>query len=630
MDLSIKKTEEAHTIIKKYSGNNPYLRILKNEYNTNNKLLNDFKCDFILNNYNYEPQKINKIVKIADWLGENLKERLGAKFIPEKVQITYLLGETSNTYLVYLNYKQNQEKPSMVFLAKRGVLDDFKIDDFNNYKVDFTKYNEKLEISGKKLYEHQETAVKFLLSRKKCVLADSMGLGKSLSAIVASIEGEFKKILVICPASVKSTWKREIKTFIPEDEIAIINSTNWINNKKYTIINYDILDLHYKIPYSITMDKKYLYNEDGSPELDENGKQKAEIIEVKSKYKSRKKEEINKALSESNLYLSNFDLVIIDECHKLSVNTSIRYQVIDDFIKKTKINNIFLLSGTPMTNKPINLYYVFSLINHPVCDNQEYFIKRYCDGKQIKLKKTNKKIWLRDGASNLDELMEKVKSSYLRRVKDDIPGMVQKIIHQRYYELTDDERSVYEKLWDDYEQSQLELGNDNLNKELTEGIFLRQFVANAMVKNTIELTNEFIDDGNKVFIACCFNEEVSALKEYFGEKSVIYKGGMTTKQKDSAEYKFMNDPKTTVFIGNIIAAGVGLTLTASHICIFNSYSWVPGDNAQTFDRVHRIGQKEDVQVYFQLFSDTISERMWDTIIRKELNINKVIKEEKTK
>jgi len=208
--------------------------------------------------------------------------------------------------------------------------------------------------------------------------------------------------------------------------------------------------------------------------------------------------------------------------------------------------------------------------------------------------------------------------------------MVTKEIHQRYYELTPEETIEYNNLWNEYEESQLLLGITNLNKDLTEGIFLRQFVSTAMLRNTIELTNEFLEDDNKVFIACCFDEEISRLKEYYGDKSVIYKGGMTIKQKDKAEWKFMNDKNTTVFIGNIIAAGVGLTLTSSHICIFNSYDWVPGNNDQMMDRIHRIGQKEDVEVYYQLFLNTISESMWDKIIVKKLNIDTVIREEREK
>lgn len=609
MKISIKKTKEAFDLLEKYNGNNPYIKKLNYYiFTKKDRTLSDFEIEYILENYNREPEKLTKVVKIAKWFAEKCVERWEVNFTPEKVQITDVLGENDNYYHVFLNYKKNQEKPTMCFIPKKALLDDLRMEDFNEMQINFDRYDNALSKYGKKMYEHQKIAVKFLLMRKKCLLADDQGLGKSMSSIIASIEGGFKKVLVICPASLKSNWKREISTFIPEDQIGIVNSGDWCTDKRYTIINYDIVDMHYIVP------KETIIDSDG------NEKQ----------VKSRKKEVKEAALANSAMYLENFDLVIIDECHKLSKNTSIRYEVISDFLTRSKIPNVYLMSGTPMTNKPINLYQVLALINHPVTLNYEYFVKTYCDGRKITSKTTHKTILLSGGSSNLDELMEKIKNSYLRRLKKDIPGMVIKTIHQRYYDLTTDEQVEYDKLWEEYEESQISIGKNNLIKELTEGIFLRQFVSDSMVKNTIALADEFLEDGNKVFIACCFNDEITKLKEYFGDKAVIYKGGMTTKQKDRAESKFMTDKHTTVFIGNIIAAGVGLTLTSSNICIFNSYDWVPGNNDQMMDRIHRIGQLKDVEVYYQLFSGTISEYMWDKIIKKEMGIKAVIKEENDK
>jgi len=609
MKISIKKTKEAFDLLEKYNGNNPYIKKLNYYiFTKKDRTLSDFEIEYILENYNREPEKLTKVVKIAKWFAEKCVERWEVNFTPEKVQITDVLGENDNYYHVFLNYKKNQERPTMCFIPKKALLDDLRMEDFNEMQINFDRYDNALSKYGKKMYEHQKIAVKFLLMRKKCLLADDQGLGKSMSSIIASIEGGFKKVLVICPASLKSNWKREISTFIPEDQIGIVNSGDWCTDKRYTIINYDIVDMHYIVP------KETIIDSDG------NEKQ----------IKSRKKEVKEAALANSAMYLENFDLVIIDECHKLSKNTSIRYEVISDFLTRSKIPNVYLMSGTPMTNKPINLYQVLALINHPVTLNYEYFVKTYCDGRKITSKTTHKTILLSGGSSNLDELMEKIKNSYLRRLKKDIPGMVIKTIHQRYYDLTSDEQVEYDKLWEEYEESQISIGKNNLIKELTEGIFLRQFVSDSMVKNTIALADEFLEDGNKVFIACCFNDEITKLKEYFGDKAVIYKGGMTTKQKDRAESKFMTDKHTTVFIGNIIAAGVGLTLTSSNICIFNSYDWVPGNNDQMMDRIHRIGQLKDVEVYYQLFSGTISEDMWDKIIKKEMSIKAVIKEENDK
>lgn len=1009
MKNSLKKINTAYTLLEAYNGKNPYIKWVQyGVFIKKDRTLSDLDIEYIIKNNDYTPEKFNKVIKIAKWFGETqIKEnKWDAGFIPEKVFITDILGETENLFHVYLKYKQNMEKPVMCFIPKKALLDDLRAEDFNNTEVDFTFFDGILGEKNRKLYEHQKSAVKFLLNRKRCLLADDQGLGKALiistlvytdtgskkigdikvgdkvigsdgkphnvtgvfpqgikelynvtfndgysikcckehlwtvqstngskrgsgkeldnrrnkyvtlsleqmldhnlvlkqkgvgynenkeykfstyytdkkgnskwqipivkpiefvnndklpidpyllglslgdghfskngkisfsqhkddfdelfdnfnikeinkknirknircgyingysnelkelglsdkrswdkfipdiykfssvedrilllqglmdtdgycmisekkgifsateyctvseqlandvaelvqclggivrmrtkigtytkngikhkcrkvyrlnikmpdginpfklkrkselynppkkykvgryikniepcgseeavcisidspdklyvaehaivthnttSSIVASIAGGFKKILVICPASLKSNWKKEISQFVPENEIGIINSSNWIPDKKYTIINYDILNMHYVVPIETYTIERVSRDKYGNIKLDKNGNQIIKIIEKKTK--SRKKEVKEAAKNASNLYLANFDLVIIDECHKLSDCSSNRYEVIEDFLTRTDIQNVFLMSGTPMTNKPMNLFNVLKLIQCPICDNYEYFVKTYCDGKQITNNYTQKKMWLTGGASNLDELMEKIKTIYLRRLKKDIPGMVTKSIHQRYYELTFDQRLEYDNLWDDYEKSQMDLGNENINKQLTEGIFLRQFVSSAMVENTINLSNEFLEDNKKVFIACCFDEEISRLKEYFGDKAVIYKGGLTIKQKDEAERKFMNDPNTTVFIGNIIAAGVGLTLTSSHICIFNSYDWVPGNNDQMMDRIHRIGQKEDVEVYFQLFSNTISEDMWEKLIVKKLNIESVIKEEKEK
>ena len=437
----------------------------------------------------------------------------------------------------------------------------------------------------------------------------------TLSAIMASILGDFKKILIICPASLKTNWEKEISNLVPEDRIGIVNGDDWVD-KQYTIINFDIIDRHHKMPTTVVK----------SEVVDKKGNVKIKETVVKS----RKKDVIQKAIEESSMCKANFDLVIIDEVHKLSDNKSIRYKVIEDFIVKSGIKNIYLMSGTPMTNRPMNLYHVLNLIKHPVTANYEYYVRSFCEGKQITNRHTGRKVWLTNGASNLDELKEIIKDSYLRRLKNDIPDMVDKVIYQRYYKLTDEQKIEYDNLWDEYKQSQLELGKTNLNRDLTEAILLRQFISDAMVDNTIALTDEFIEDGEKVLIACCFNNEIAKLKEYYGDKAVIYKGGMTIKQKDKAEHDFMNDKKKQVFIGNIQAAGVGLTLTSASICIFNSYDWVPGNNLQMMDRVHRIGQKDDVKVFYQLFTQTISERMWNTVMRKALNIDAVIKDEDEK
>jgi SNF2 family DNA or RNA helicase len=105
---------------------------------------------------------------------------------------------------------------------------------------------------------------------------------------------------------------------------------------------------------------------------------------------------------------------------------------------------------------------------------------------------------------------------------------------------------------------------------------------------------------------------------------------MNAKEKDEAKDRFMNDPNIKVFIGNIIAAGVGITLTSARILVFNNISFVPGDNSQFRDRVHRIGQKREVHIFYQFFRNTQYEKMWNIVLRKALTINEVIKKEDEK
>jgi SWI/SNF-related matrix-associated actin-dependent regulator 1 of chromatin subfamily A len=243
-----------------------------------------------------------------------------------------------------------------------------------------------------------------------------------------------------------------------------------------------------------------------------------------------------------------------------------------------------------------------------------------------------KMITVANGASNLEELKERVSHIYLRRVKEDIAeNLPQKYIHELFYDFTDKQKQEYDKLWEEYENAQYENNpNKELNKELLEGLIYRRYCAMQMIPNTIKLVDKLINNGDKVIIATCFDDEVNMLKEYYGNKSVVYNGKMNSKEKDNAQKEFTDNPDILVFIGNIQAASVGLTLTASHKVVFQQISFVPGEIRQMEDRVYRIGQKHDVDIYYQFFRDTQYEKMWNLILKKEVIINSVIKKESDK
>ena len=621
--------ERAYELIKDYKGTNNQILYLRYKITKTDYSLTEFDVKYTLSNYDYIPYEVNKIVKISGDYGEILQKKYELDFKPEKIKITRVIGEIGESLHCYVKYRKSVE-PCLMYVKKKYILNQLQDSTENaNVEVNFKKYDNVTKRNGVTLKKAQKEGINFLLKNKKCILADSMGTGKSRQALIASMETRSQKILIICPASLKSTWKREICVYNEPSDVSIISGSEWKTNSRFTIINYDILNNFYKIPTDIVYEDKIM----------EDGKKKKVPVMVKSSNgalvpktrKSLSKQKIKDCLSESPMFLENFGCVIIDEAHKLSNNTSIRYKVISDFLKRSNIPYVFLLTGTPLTNRPMNLYHILKLIDAEVTRDYQYYVNRYCDGKTLKLR-TGKEITLSGGATNLEELKEKIKHVYIRRLLSEMTDMVNKTIETRYYDLTDAQMQRYEELWEEYVSAQQEQGNEDSEeyRQLVEGILVRQYLAKEMIANTIQLTDEIIEDDEKVIIICTFTEEINKLKEYYGNKCVVYDGKMTAKQKDKAEHEFMNNPKVKVFIGQIIACSVGLTLTAAHTLIFNSYSWVAADNLQAQDRIYRLNQTHDVTCIYQLFNDSISQNMFDKVMRKEVIMNETIKSENEK
>lgn len=1025
MPVSVKKTQEALDSLRVYSGANPYLLMLKRDIFTLGKkeVLNEFAIKYINQNISFTPQIIGKTVKIADWYGEKKKDDWKLDFIPEKIKIISLLGETDTTYHCYVQYRKSVD-PVMAFLPKKAILGNFLVKDYNDYIVDFERYDRlsTAKDPNRKIKEHQKTAVKFLLSRKKCVLADDMGLGKmepvsslipttdgfkkmgdikvgdyvfdrfgkktkvlktfehkgkeiyrvyfsdgtfcdcglehmwmvrtkvmanrgkgwkvmslkelidsklqyadnariknglnprskyeipvtnpvnydekeyfihpyvlgycigdgnlcngginisipdfeiesvdriksllkdgftlsknesgacpryriikinkngkneyhreikrlglniegtkkfipdiyklgsieqridllrglmdsdgcirdgnkilfstsseklaydvkelvfslggiarvhkyqrkerknpefhvmiqikinpfkltkklekyhptflkycskyivsaeylhnedakclyvdsedhtyltgkdyivthnTTSATVAAIEGNFDSIIIICPASLKENWKKELLWYVPERDITIVDGFlyktkgelekflgygegksgknvselkeearergKWSENR-FVIVNYDILEEFYDIP------------------------------------SSRSAENIEKALKNSPMLQFIKDkksLIIIDEAHRLSNMGSKQYKIIDDLIKRGKPDSLYLLTGTPITNNPQNYYNLLKLIGDPITDDWKYYMERYCGAVRFPknaeekakrnditnnfvksrgkyswydltdeekkslneiIDKNVKQITVAKDATNLEELKERTAHIYLRRLKEDLTDLnVKKNIHEVFYDFDVLQIMEYDRLWEEYENAQLELNPDKeINKELLEGAIYRKYCSNQMIPNTIKIVDSYVKVGRKVVIACCYDEELYTLKDHYGDSCVIFNGKMNQKEKLEAERLFREDDSKMILIGNIQAAGVGLNLVSASVMVFNNISFVPGEDYQMCDRIYRMGQTRDVDIYYQIFRNTQYEKMWNIVLRKSLVINQIVKKEDEK
>lgn len=621
--------DKAYEIIKGYNGYSNYMAYLQYKVNNCHYILNDFDIEYIINNKDFVPYELNKTVKISVDFGRRLNERFLIGFTPEKIRISSVIGEMGNSFHCYIQYRQSIP-PVLTYVNKNNILTPLETVDYNTIEVDFDKYD-KSSKDGRKLKMLQKEGIKFLLANRKCILADSMGCGKTIQSIIAAMASNSKKILIITTASLKTNWKRELTIYNDEKDIQILQgSKDEICDKKYVIANYDILINYYEVPTETVYETEYIYNENGKREVIRKPvmvkSKDGQLIEKQKK--STRKDVIEECLKNSPLFLNKFDCVIIDEAQKLSNNSSNRYKVIDDFLKRAKPNYVFLLTGTPLTNKPINLYYILKLIDAPITRDYRYFIKRYCDAKTFRLK-TGKEITTINGASNLEELREKIKHLYIRRLLTEMTDMVDKNIITKTYDLTESQRVEYERLWQEYLDAQIEQGNEDSEqyRQLVEGILVRQYLAKQMVDNTIKLVDNMLEEGGKVIIVCTFSEEIAMFKDYYKKKCVVYDGKMTAKAKDKAEQAFNNDKNVRVFIGQILAAGVGLNLVVANKMVFNSYSWVAADNAQIEDRIYRLTQKNDVTCVYQLFNDSMSKHMYDTVIGKKNMMDTIIKSE---
>lgn len=629
-ELDIK---EAYKILETYKGDNNQIKYYKILNDKHQIVLKEFDVHYILANYDYETQYLNKIVNISGELSEHLVEKYDLDFTPTKLKITKIIGEMGSSYHCYAQYRQSVE-PQLMYIKKRYILNELHDVNYEDLEVNFDEFDKKTEPLNRKLKEHQKSAVKFLLTNRKCILADSQGLGKTTSAIVAALAGKFQKVLIITTASLKSTWQKELKLYEDDDNINVINGSNWDGSKKFTITNYDIIQNFYEVPMEPVFEEQTIIGVNGQVEIlrvPVMVKSKSNGKLVQKMQKSRKKAKIQECLKNSPLFLNKFDCVIIDEAQKLSNNTSIRYRTINDFLKRADVKAVFLITGTPLTNKPFNLYNILKLIDADITQDYKYFVKRYCGGKTFRLR-DGREITTSDGATNLNELREKIKHLYIRRLQSDIPGMVNKTILTKEFDLTKEQQETYNKLWQEYLDAQDEekaIESENY-RQLVEGGIVRQYLAKQMTKHTIDEVDELIDYGEKVIVFCTYKEEMELFKKHYGNKCVIHNGEMTVKQKDKSVDEFMNNPKVMVFIGQIISASVGLTLTVAKHLIFNSYSWVAADNLQAQDRIYRLTQTRDVTCQYNLFTDSISQDMFEKVMRKELIMQETIKSENEK
>ena len=434
-------------------------------------------------------------------------------------------------------------------------------------------------------YEYQKEGIAYALEKKRCIMGDEPGLGKTAQAIgVLTITQAFPA-LVICPASLKVNWQRELKRFGGINAI-ILSDQNQATWQKFW-------DLRLK-----------------------NGRHAAEVFITN--YESLKKFFVQRIRREGRFTLKSVDFdprkdlfrtVIIDESHKCKTKSTQQSKFVQGIAQGKEY--VLELTGTPVVNNNIDLIQQLTIMGR-LEDFGGYskFMARYCAGERK--------------SSHLKELNYLLrKNCFFRRLKKDV--LTQLPDKTRSYLITDiDNRKEYKTAERDvinYLIQYKDADDEKIQKTIRGAVMvkmgiLKQISAKGKVQSAIDIIHNTIDGGQKLIVFCFLKEVVAQLKQEFRD-AVTVTGSENDKQKQWAVDRFQTDDDCRLIILNYRSGGVGLTLTAASNVLFVEFPYTYADCQQAEDRAHRNGQKNAVNCVYLLGQGTIDEYLYNLIQTKK-------------
>jgi len=438
---------------------------------------------------------------------------------------------------------------------------------------------------GVQLYPHQVIAAMFLNETKNALISHEMGIGKSLSSIAYVEMNDFEKVLVITPNSLKFNYYNEVEKFT--DSKAHI--VKWKKNKytidesKYIIVNYEF------------------FNPSSKKKVDDKWKK---------------------------LGIDVLDVVICDESHRIKNTKSNTYKNFKrlfgkpDIFRNKKMSKVFM-TGTPAPNRAYELYTVLNQISPLDFQTKRYFYEYYC-GMYYDLDEFR---WVSNNSqAKLEELYHKIAPyTHRKRKKDVLTDLPDKIYQRVMLEMKNKDYKIYSDIEDG-------VANDFVKEPtanpLTKMINLRQYTSHLKVNEISELIDNILETGEKIVVVDVFKETLYELYEKYKDVAGLHTGDQTVEERADIVKRFqdMNDPMK-IFFGSIQTCNYGLTLTAANKLFLISVPYSVGEFDQVADRLHRISQKNAVNIYALIFPDTIDDYVYSSIEDKRSEILKVIDNE---
>lgn len=424
------------------------------------------------------------------------------------------------------------------------------------------------------------------------MIAWEMGLGKTVLALTwLRLHPEIRPAIVVCPASIKINWAREASRWLDKsDRVQIISGKPNGNTKpsgNVIIINYDIL------------------SDETGPDPTNKGR-RIPISYGWWKY----------------LRIIKPKALVLDESQFLKNHKAQRTQAVQDLARG--VPHVLAMSGTPILNRPIEFYNTIKLIRPELFPSGWDFTQRFCArhntgfGTDV------------SGASNTQELHRILTDTIMSRclkkdVLHDLPAKIRSVLpleitnRKEYNEATADFLGWLER------KEGAEAADRAAGAEALVAIGkLKQLAARGKIKAAKAWISDIIDSGEKLILFAVHHWVVDEIMKEFKAQAVQLTGKETQVQRQAAVDTFQNDDKVRLFVGNIQAAGVGITLTAATQVAFLELGWQPGAHDQAEDRAHRIGQGMVVNIYYLVAEGTIEEDIAQLIDEKRTTLASVL------
>lgn len=433
-------------------------------------------------------------------------------------------------------------------------------------------------------YPYQQEGIAYGLEKKRLIIGDEPGLGKTLQSIgIVDTAGAYP-CLVICPSSLKINWQREFEKFTDKKALVLDNATRttWPYLLKMgmfhvAVVNYESL-------------RKYF------------------VWDIKGGKSFRLKDVVFCP------QIRMFKSIIIDESHRVKDPSA--QQTI--FTKGLSVGKewIILLSGTPVVNRPEDLVAQLSIMGRlQDFGGRVQFMADYCTDPKDKEAEPAVPLSVLSRQLYANCMIRREKAKVLPQLPDKTRiDLYVDISNAPEYNLAAADLAAY--LHEYTECTDWEIRRKMRMEALVRFMTLRQLATLGKIAQAVDFIRTFLDSGKKLIVFCSLHEVVDALVKAF-PGAVTVTGRDSAVAKQSAVDAFQNNPETRLIVCSIKAAGVGLTLTASSNVAFVELAWTYADCCQCEDRAHRIGQKDNVTCYYLLGRGTIDQTIYALIHRKK-------------